>query len=102
MKTLIVYYSYGGNTRRIARMLQEQLGADMAEIATVQHYTGSYDAVVNQDRLGHGALLHGEDRAAKVQSRLGHDGFLLIVGNTCNFSCKEIYHYSEFSTNQQI
>ncbi|HIZ20353.1 MAG TPA: NAD(P)H-dependent oxidoreductase [Firmicutes bacterium] len=50
MKTLIVYYSYGGNTRRIARMLQEQLGADMAEIATVQPYTGSYDAVVNQGK----------------------------------------------------
>lgn len=60
------------------------------------------DAVVNQDRLGHGAFLHGEDRTAEIQRRLGHDGFLLFVGNTGNFICKEICHYSEFSTNQQI
>ena len=29
MKTLILYYSYGGNTRKIARMLQQEIGADL-------------------------------------------------------------------------
>ena len=48
MKTLILYYSYGGNTRRIAGKLQAALGADAAEIQTVQPYTGSYDDVVDQ------------------------------------------------------
>ena len=48
MKALIVYYSYGGNTRRIAELLQKQTGADMAEIQTQTPYTGSYQAVVDQ------------------------------------------------------
>lgn len=48
MKTLILYYSYGGNTRKIAEMIQERTGADIAEIETVKPYTGSYDDVVEQ------------------------------------------------------
>ncbi|UWO26354.1 flavodoxin family protein [Marvinbryantia formatexigens] len=48
MKTLIIYYSYGGNTRRIAEMIQKRTGGDIAEIETVKPYTGSYDSVVNQ------------------------------------------------------
>lgn len=48
MKALIVYYSYGGNTRRIAELLQKQTGADMAEIQTQTPYTGSYNVVVEQ------------------------------------------------------
>lgn len=48
MKTLILYYSYGGNTRRIAEMIQKELGGDLAEIETVKPYTGSYEAIVDQ------------------------------------------------------
>ena len=48
MKTLILYYSYGGNTRSIAKMLQKELGGDLAEIETVVPYTGSYNSVVDQ------------------------------------------------------
>lgn len=48
MKTLVLYYSYGGNTRRIAEQIQQALNCDIAEIATVTPYTGSYDDVVNQ------------------------------------------------------
>lgn len=48
-KMLIVYYSQArGNTRRIAQMLQEATGADMAEIQTVHEYEGSYEDIVNQ------------------------------------------------------
>lgn len=48
-KMLIVYYSVSnGNTRRIARQLQEATGADLAEIETVLPYTGSYDEIVEQ------------------------------------------------------
>lgn len=46
MKTLILYYSYGGNTRRIAEMIQKETGGDLAEIETVQPYSGDYNAVV--------------------------------------------------------
>ncbi len=48
MKTLILYYSYGGNTRKIARMLQQEIGGDLEEIETVKPYTGSYNAIVDQ------------------------------------------------------
>ncbi len=48
MKTLILYYSYGGNTRRVAQMIQKEVGGDLAEIQTVQPYTGDYNAVVDQ------------------------------------------------------
>lgn len=48
MKTLIVYYSYGGNTRRIAELIQKSIGGDLAEIRTVKPYTGSYMEVVDQ------------------------------------------------------
>lgn len=48
MKALIVYYSYGGNTRRIAQRLQKELGCDLAEIETVTPYTDDYNSVVDQ------------------------------------------------------
>ncbi|WP_460645695.1 flavodoxin [Lacrimispora brassicae] len=48
MKTLILYYSYGGNTRNIAEHIREALDCDIAEIQTVIPYTGDYDAVVDQ------------------------------------------------------
>ncbi len=48
MNGLVLYYSYGGNTRRIAEQIQKVLGCDLAEIATVAPYTGSYDEIVSQ------------------------------------------------------
>jgi Flavodoxins len=48
MKTLILYYSLGGNTRKIAEMIQQQLGGDIEEIQTVKPYTGSYNSIVDQ------------------------------------------------------
>ena len=48
MNTLIVYYSYGGNTRQIAERLQKQLGADVLELRTAVPYPADYDAVVDQ------------------------------------------------------
>ena len=36
MKTLIVYYSYSGNTKRLAEALSEKEGADIAEIKDVK------------------------------------------------------------------
>ena len=48
MNALILYYSYGGNTRKIAAQIQKALGCDTAEIETVTPYTGSYNSVVDQ------------------------------------------------------
>lgn len=48
-KLLITYYSWSnGNTERIAKMLQNEVGGDLVKIDTMTPYSGSYDEVVNQ------------------------------------------------------
>lgn len=48
MNPLILYYSYGGNTKRIAEMIQKRIGGDLAEIETIRPYSGDYNSVVTQ------------------------------------------------------
>lgn len=48
MKTLILYYSYSGNTRSVAELLGGRSGADLCEIRPAVPYTGSYSDVVAQ------------------------------------------------------
>jgi hypothetical protein len=48
MKTLILYYSYSGNTHKISEMIQSVTGGDLAEIETVQPYPSDYGGVVKQ------------------------------------------------------
>lgn len=45
---VIVYYSYRGNTKSIAEMIQKGTGADIARIETVVPYDGDYNSIVNQ------------------------------------------------------
>ena len=48
-RVLIVYYSWSnGNTERIAKMLQKEIGGDIVRVDTITPYEGSYDDVVNQ------------------------------------------------------
>ena len=46
--TLIVYYSHSGNTRKMAKIITEQLHADCLEIIPQKSYPQAYNAVVNQ------------------------------------------------------
>ena len=48
MKTLVLYYSFSGNTKRIAKFIQNKLNCDILEIETVVPYTGSYNSIVEQ------------------------------------------------------
>ena len=48
MKTLILYYSYLGNTKSIAERVHKAIGGDMARIETVVPYDSDYNKVVNQ------------------------------------------------------
>lgn len=48
-RVLTVYYSWSnGNTERIAKMLQKEIGGDIVRIDTITPYEGSYDDIVNQ------------------------------------------------------
>ncbi len=46
MKKLVIYYSFGGNTRTVARKIARALDADLAEIRTVKVYPDDYDVLV--------------------------------------------------------
>ncbi|HAH63521.1 MAG TPA: flavodoxin [Treponema sp.] len=47
-KSLIVYFSWGGNTRGIARQIQQQTGADIFEIELVKPYSGNYNTCLDE------------------------------------------------------
>lgn len=49
MSVLVVYYSQArGNTKRIVKMIAEQMNADVEAIETVIPYEGSYEKIVDQ------------------------------------------------------
>ena len=50
MKTIVVYYSYTGNTKKIAEQIAKTLKADIVEIETENTYTGNYNSVVDQGK----------------------------------------------------
>lgn len=47
-KALIVYYSWGGNTRGVAKEIQRQTGFDTAELALAKPYSTNYNTVLNE------------------------------------------------------
>ena len=47
-KTLIVFYSWGGNTRGVAREIKKQTGFDMVELKLVKPYSDDYNTVLNE------------------------------------------------------
>jgi flavodoxin len=49
-KTLIAYFSWGGNTREMAKQIQQQTGGDLFEIKTVKPYPTDYNECVDVAR----------------------------------------------------
>lgn len=49
-KPLILFYSFTGNTQYIARMIQEEIGGDLAQIETIKPYTGADDFIDEQTK----------------------------------------------------
>ncbi|MDR3133613.1 MAG: NAD(P)H-dependent oxidoreductase [Prevotellaceae bacterium] len=45
-KILVAYFSWGGNTREVAKQIQEQTGGDLFEITTVKPYSKNYEECV--------------------------------------------------------
>ncbi|MDR3306172.1 MAG: hypothetical protein LBS61_00610 [Endomicrobium sp.] len=49
-KILVAYFSWGGNTKKIAEQIHEAFGGDLFEIKTVKAYPKDYEAVVELAR----------------------------------------------------
>ena len=47
-KSLIVYFSWSGNTENAAKMIQEKTGADIFELELVNPYSEDYNTVLDQ------------------------------------------------------
>lgn len=50
-KILVVYYSWGGNTREVARQIQEATHADLFEIIPERAYPAEYKACTEQAKM---------------------------------------------------
>lgn len=76
-KTLIAYFSWGGNTREMAKQIQQQTGGDLFEITTVKPYPTDYNECVDVAKKeqqaaacrrskGHGSLRRGFRRLSQL------------------------------------
>jgi flavodoxin len=79
-KTLIAYFSWGGNTRSLAQQIQQKTGGDLFEIKTVTAYSTNYNTVLDQAQ--------SEKRnnarpslAARVENMAGYDVVFLGFPN---------------------
>lgn len=50
-KSLVVYFSWSGNTRAIAKEISKQTGADIFEIVPVKAYSDDYNTVVDEAKV---------------------------------------------------
>lgn len=48
MKKLVVYYSYTGNTRKIASIIKDKLNCDVLELEPLTPFSEDYDEVVDE------------------------------------------------------
>lgn len=49
-KTLIAYFSWSGNTEKLANMIQQETAGDLFEITPAEPYTEDYDDLLEQAR----------------------------------------------------
>ncbi len=47
-KILVVYYSWGGNTKAVGDYIAKKVGADVCQVKTVRAYPSDYDACVKE------------------------------------------------------
>lgn len=48
MKKIIIYYSYTGNTKKVAQYIQNKLNCDILELEPSKPYSSDYEVVVKQ------------------------------------------------------
>ena len=61
-KTLIVYYSYTGNTKMIAESIQNKLNCKILELKPIKPYSKDYDTVVAEEQNN-----NGNDKTVEIE-----------------------------------
>jgi len=64
-KILVVYFSYTGNTRKLANQIHEKVGGDIVEIEPVTPYSSDYKTVENQ-----GLKEENEDYKPEIKTKV--------------------------------
>ncbi len=82
-KVLVVYYSWGGNTRVVAEKIKAQLGADLVEIVPETAYPTDYSECVAQARKETKENFRPEIKT-KVDNLGDYDVILVGTPNWCS------------------
>ncbi len=82
-KALVVYYSWGGNTRVVAEKIKTQLGADIVEIVPETAYPTDYSECVAQARKETKADFRPAIKT-KVENMKDYDVILVGTPNWCS------------------
>lgn len=77
-KVLIAYYSYTGNTRKVAEAIHERIGGDLFEIETVETYPSEYKDMALQAKLELANNIHPKLKA-KVKNMAEYD--VVFIGS---------------------
>ena len=78
-KTLIIFYSWSGNTRGVAKEIQRQTGFDTVEIELEHPYSSNYNTVLNEAQRDQ----HKQTRPAlktKIDSKKWAEYDRIIIG----------------------
>ena len=78
-KALVIFYSWSGNTRGVAREIQKQTGFDTIELELVKPYSTDYNTVLNEAQRDQ----HNQARPAlktKIDSKKWAEYDTIIIG----------------------
>jgi flavodoxin len=77
-KILIAYYSYSGNTQKVAEAIQEKIGGDLFRIETVKDYPDDFQELLQQAKLELANMYHPKLKA-KVNNMKDYD--VVFIGS---------------------
>jgi len=78
MKTVVIYYSLRGNTRKIAELAAAACDADIAEIEPIVPYVGEYMEIVDQGKMEIDEGIHPKIKPVSINLS-EYDG--IIIGS---------------------
>lgn len=80
-KPLVIYFSWSGNTRTIAQMIQESTGADLFEVQVVNPYPSDYHATVDVAKKEKNANARPSLKMIKIPNLANYD--MVLIGSPC-------------------